>query len=936
MIKFMIITIAKMSARVDFNDLYRRLLPISTKWAQLAALLNFDGNNIDRIRIDNPDEERRLIAMCHEWTQRNPHGSWDDVEKAIAEVTRPSLVHTTCSCLPSRFCCIILLLCCIILLVLALIVYTPLIAHNMLGKDLQHRVLSHPFTEECLSALQTGSTENVPVNELVINSIKQFEDDYLFLLSKMQVILDQKISNDTILLKILGRYLCNRFGIDYQPVEYQEGKDQIDTLFQRVKQFFNFMDTSLLKNIDQKFLKSYFLYEIEGYDKSVIDFAASVLVTELAEIVRSTHANIKKEGILIVLKLGHNWDNQTHKSLNHLVNHVFGNDSSLMRLICIHRSLLTVLYALPRTLYHSAIKSITGNRKILKLAGVISVRVNETLFTLVEKPTSKKSSSKIHSISMSLFDALQNFRNINDLKLLIAIGADINYISDTGSTPLTYAVQLDNLGAIRALLELHANPDIVDGNGGTPLMFAAYSNKVAVAEQLLDFNADPDVHSYLLDATALITATSKGFDLFVRLLLLYNADPNKQTNDGLAPLHVASHKGFLSCAQVLLEYGALPNIEDPYGKTSLEFASLEGRCEVVSLLLRNSADPYHRIKGFSSLHFSAYYGYSDCVYAHLESGVDPNIQTDYGFTALHFASDQGHISVVKVLLSSGARVDVQSNDDDAKICLSLFSVPQKYQGRPISDPLLQDYSPSGITPLMAAVSAGRTDVVKLLLDHGSNPNMCFRGLNSLGVAAFNGHLEIVKLLLEHNAVLDIYGTIPPLFLAIDNNHLDVVATLIDADANINKSFNSLTPLMVAATRGNIELVHVLLNARADVTRRNKHGDTVLDVVKALLQDTFDFNSHSLEHSSRYLKILKLLSREQDSHSDTIQSNTIIASSFSVYELLHEVKYKMKETDKSNGQEIISHVQLSIDHMHSEFKAIVNVLMLAITLSSPKL
>lgn len=62
---------------------------------------------------------------------------------------------------------------------------------------------------------------------------------------------------------------------------------------------------------------------------------------------------------------------------------------------------------------------------------------------------------------------------------------------------------------------------------------------------------------------------------------------------------------------------------------------------------------------------------------------------------------------------------------------------------------------AGTTVLMYAAGFGHTDVVRLLLDYGAEPNrQDVRGGTALMLAAFNGERDVVALLAERGAKLD--------------------------------------------------------------------------------------------------------------------------------------------------------------------------------------
>jgi len=88
---------------------------------------------------------------------------------------------------------------------------------------------------------------------------------------------------------------------------------------------------------------------------------------------------------------------------------------------------------------------------------------------------------------------------------------------------------------------------------------------------------------------------------------------------------------------------------------------------------------------------------------------------------------------------------------------------------------------TGATPLMLATFDGHTDIVRLLLENGANPNCKFPGKNvtPLMIAAQNNHIEIIRLLLGKGA--DPKATtnegVTAMYIAEQNCHIEIIELL---------------------------------------------------------------------------------------------------------------------------------------------------------------
>lgn len=160
-----------------------------------------------------------------------------------------------------------------------------------------------------------------------------------------------------------------------------------------------------------------------------------------------------------------------------------------------------------------------------------------------------------------------------------------------------------------------------------------------------------------------------------------------------------------------------------------------------------------------------------------------------GNTPLHIAVASGNLDMTRLLIERGAPVDARNGDGRTPGIVALFGLHRYWRNEMKPDILnvllrngaeytlliaatvgdearvreLVEADPSSANaadpcrrrPLSGAVSGGHTAIVRLLLEHGADPNakeaICQGGL-SLRTAAAKGDVEIVRLLLERGAV----------------------------------------------------------------------------------------------------------------------------------------------------------------------------------------
>jgi len=161
-----------------------------------------------------------------------------------------------------------------------------------------------------------------------------------------------------------------------------------------------------------------------------------------------------------------------------------------------------------------------------------------------------------------------------------------------------------------------------------------------------------------------------------------------------------------------------------------------------------------------------------------------------------------------------------------------------------------------------AIKEKKSDIVKLFIDSGMNPNttlevgkyqipvifyainagddMTFQvllhsktdimasvgGVSVLAKAAEKGTPEMISLIIKSGANIDTkgYGGMTPLMTAIESENSGAAWLFIQSGANINAADDlGITPLMRALGKGNVDIVRELIKKGADVNAVTKNG-----------------------------------------------------------------------------------------------------------------
>ncbi len=283
---------------------------------------------------------------------------------------------------------------------------------------------------------------------------------------------------------------------------------------------------------------------------------------------------------------------------------------------------------------------------------------------------------------------------------LLRAGAQVNTADEYGETPLTLACATGDFAIIEKLIAAGADVKAARWNGETALMIAARSGSLPAAKLLL-------AHGALIDATetrkgqnALMWAAAEGHSDVVKLLIDSGAHVKSVSTGGFTPLVFATQKGDSKSVKSLLDAGLSANYKLPNGMSVLEVAVVGDKAEVADVLLANQADP--------------------------------NATDQLGNTALHLAAQSGNLHMVKALLTRGANPNALTNQ-----------IPVR-PGRGGGGGFFR--APAGAqTPLLLAARAGAKDVMEALMAAGADPKLKAQdGTTLLMSAAGSSRLSAVE------------------------------------------------------------------------------------------------------------------------------------------------------------------------------------------------
>ena len=499
--------------------------------------------------------------------------------------------------------------------------------------------------------------------------------------------------------------------------------------------------------------------------------------------------------------------------------------------------------------------------------------------------------------------------------ILLESGANVEAVTRLGAyRPLHLAARRGNASVIQLLLDASADPETESATGGvTPLHFAAASGKAASVQALMDHGVELDARESIWGQTPLMFAAAAGRTEVIRVLLQAGSDPaltaavldmpsrdefdrqdqqarrarmaeTEQTVDrtgevrqgGTEQRRTASSSGRAQSERELLLVQQRDRVNQPLshaqlvggygGMTALLMAVRDGHASTAFALLDHGVEIDQVSAGdhTSPLLMALINGHFGLAMELFNRGADPTVASDAGAEQLYIAlntewipksrhpqpthrlqQEVTYLDLMKTFFEAGV-------DPNARLTKQLWYTT-------FGDDYLRT-NRTGATPFWRAAYGLDLRAMKLLIEHGADPNIPTQKSAGRSYRGGGG---------AQSGVLDPSGLPPvpvggpgawPIHAASGigygegyaaNIHRHVpeswtssVRYLIEelgADVNA-RDHNGYTALHHAAARGDNELILYLVSQGANVSVVSRRGQTVADMANGPVQRILPFLS----------------------------------------------------------------------------------------------
>ena len=427
---------------------------------------------------------------------------------------------------------------------------------------------------------------------------------------------------------------------------------------------------------------------------------------------------------------------------------------------------------------------------------------------------------------MTALHAAVHADRLDIVDALLRAGAKPAAVDRYGVTPLYLAAVNGNADVIRRLLDAGVDANAVDPGGETALMTAARTGAAAALRVLLERGATVDAREPEFGQTALMIAVRENNDAAVQLLLEAGASPNAQTRKGPTPAFVPPCKG-TGCGSegVGINRGGVPDrgrrAEIKGGMTPLLYAARDGNVSAARRLIDSGADlEIGDANSIRPLLMSLLNNNLDVARLLLSKGANVNADDFWGRTPLWAAVEYRNLDMnnndqdsptdngvdrapvlvmIEELIDAGANVNARTREL-APVRRWLYS---------LNEVSWVDFT--GQTPFLRAALSADTATMRLLVEHGADPNLpTLAGTTPLMAAA------------------GVNWVVAQTYTESVQARLDAVKLCLELGADVNATNSmGLTALLGAVNRGSNDIIELLVQRGARLDIKDKEGRTPL-------------------------------------------------------------------------------------------------------------
>ena len=445
----------------------------------------------------------------------------------------------------------------------------------------------------------------------------------------------------------------------------------------------------------------------------------------------------------------------------------------------------------------------------------------------------------------------------DEVKRLIALGADLSHRDMSGDTPLHVAVASGYAPIVVVLLEAGADPNAKNVTGMSPLFDIRPSDDESIFNALLEAGAKinlPTRHG----ETALHSYAQRGYKRQVELLIKHGADVKARSKTGRTVLSAAARSRRPEIVRAVLDAGAPLKADEP---DEVDESPLIALFEAWKSRAHSHTDRIPDKVG-------------ECVTLLVKAGVAVDVKDEEGVSAIHWAAKHGDEAMLKLLVDAGA--DVDSRVDLHGLQLTPLMAAAAMRPSNVA-PLLKlgaemkavDSEKKRKTAIFYAARHSGVEAIQAFIDAGDDINQTDgEGSSVLYAAAQGRKSEVIAALIKADVKIDE----PALIEIVTRCRPPALKALVESGYDFKSRTDKGAGVLCRAAAGvgaqydNVENLTILLDAGLDpngvdpaskstpllAAVRNTSARHQSDLVTILVEagakaDAIDENGRSLLH-----------------------------------------------------------------------------------------